>query len=1231
MNPYLFFRKQKGCTKDSFHVTPGLGRFILIFTVFVLNSSFNIAQEICNNGVDDDGDGLVDCADGDCTSDYISCPAFLNNNLSCPPGGIYADIIGTATGFKPDNGTTGPIVFNYPAGTESVRLVIQGNYQLFDHINDPNAGGTGNVDFEHGDDRLIYGIVEVNLLQNTSSGSVEYLSNMVLSSRYVWQDQPLGPNNTSTYVREGTNAIDLPDFEFVFNSTGSALEVTCLQGDVNLSYLATFYGNSAIESMSRVDGPNTTQYPAYFPAGATSQVIDLPVSGADFITISSMGVNQNRLGNFGTLLTNQKEEGNARKEVLIDLTTNLASGIITVGNGSIDDFCSTYAFDSYNVLAGGDVLNNGANIIGETSANLTGPQQIGRANPSFQITGGQLVITRDASFANDFNEIYYIKFYKRTGLPWSSGFKQLANTYISPNDIGYNSSGSTTFTIPNGTRYVSVFASGNGLFGGIYSAGISTLTPGRVTNENQVISYAEIDLLTNTHEGYNVMLATASNQQMYAWTDIAVDPTYDFAMFGPTVGQLPNSNDRINFDVNGNTLEVFFTNHNWAMERVVLVTFVGHYPDVFGDTIIQEFPQNGHCDSLYFSAVACNGGSQELNGNVPYSIYSTDPTSDPNSVLVASGTLATNWPVGQCDTFSFAVNTAFFPPVTGDVYIVFNDDGSLAAGTGNPIGGTFLLDDLVNGPAYIQECDEGNNLLSGNYEYIPLSPPDLGPDTLICGNFSMELNPILDSNYTYVWQDGSMDTLFTAISSGVYTVEVTDYRNCSESDTMNISAGTIGINLGNDTTICEGASIVLDATLPGATYLWQDASTAATLVVGLTGQYWVEVDQNGCLDADTINVTVNPIPLVDIGTDTTICDGETVILDAITPGATYLWQDGSSNATYTATATGSYWVQLEVNGCQNADTTEVIVMPLPIVDLGNPIDLCEGEQTVLGAFTPGATYEWSDGSTNAEITVNATGTYVVTVTENGCSGFDSVDVTVHPNPIVNLGPDQEACPGESVTFSANTVGVAYLWHDGSTNAFYTASGASESIWLQVSSAQGCIGSDTVAFIVSSLPEFVITGEETVCEETTLLYAPSGYTEYLWSDGSTGQNLSVNTPGQYTLTITNESGCSATEIWEVENGCIPVLWLPNAFTPDHDEFNQTFQAIGTPVESFEMLIFNRWGEIVWESYDISVGWNGTGPNGRLVSDGVYTWKVNYSYYDNTRLITDTLLGHVTVIR
>lgn len=201
------------------------------------------------------------------------------------------------------------------------------------------------------------------------------------------------------------------------------------------------------------------------------------------------------------------------------------------------------------------------------------------------------------------------------------------------------------------------------------------------------------------------------------------------------------------------------------------------------------------------------------------------------------------------------------------------------------------------------------------------------------------------------------------------------------------------INMGEDTTLCYGTGLLLDATSANATYVWQDQSTSATFLATQPGTYWVTAMSNGCTSSDTIVVDFYPADLVDFGNDTALCEKEVLVLDATLLGASYLWQDQSTNPTFSVTIPGTYWVSILANGCADADTIVVDFKPLPIVNLGPDTLVCAGLPYVLDATFPNASYAWSNGSTSATFEVNVPGDYWVEVTLNGCTKIDTVAVT----------------------------------------------------------------------------------------------------------------------------------------------------------------------------------------------------------------------------------------------
>lgn len=338
------------------------------------------------------------------------------------------------------------------------------------------------------------------------------------------------------------------------------------------------------------------------------------------------------------------------------------------------------------------------------------------------------------------------------------------------------------------------------------------------------------------------------------------------------------------------------------------------------------------------------------------------------------------------------------------------------------------------------------------------TPTNLGHDTTLCNGTSMVLNAT-NSNATYVWQNGSANPTFTVTTAGTYWVQVTN--NCGVfSDTIVVNyAAAPNLNLGNDTSLCAGQQLVLNATTAGASYLWQDGSTGATYTVTASGTYSVVVNVGGCVSSDLIHVNFLAVPGADIGNDTTLCEGQTLLLDAFVSGASYLWQDGSVLPTYTVTQAGTYSVNVTTTCGVASDHINVVYMPIPQVDLGNDTVLCAGASITLNASTANAVYLWSNGSNQATMNVNNQGIYWAEVTVNQCSNRDTIVVDMVETPDVQFGADVKLCKGESLTLNPDINNATYVWQDLSTGPTFTVT--SKGIYWVIANVNNCTGSDTI--------------------------------------------------------------------------------------------------------------------------------------------------------------------------
>src|SRR5690606_11736707 len=256
-----------------------------------------------------------------------------------------------------------------------------------------------------------------------------------------------------------------------------------------------------------------------------------------------------------------------------------------------------------------------------------------------------------------------------------------------------------------------------------------------------------------------------------------------------------------------------------------------------------------------------------------------------------------------------------------------------------------------------------------------------GNDTSFCADKTLELDA-KNPNFTYLWNTSATSQKITVTQPGTYFVKVTNQDQCSTTDTINISHYALPIvNLPNDTAICENDQITLNAFNANATYNWNTGSKNASIIVNDTGFYKVIVTSNhGCISMDSLNVDVNPLPLVNLGPDQGLCIGNSIILSAGNPGSAYLWNDNTSNMIKTVSTGGTYYVKVtDANACSNSDTIEITQYNLPTVNLGNDTSICMNTPLLLNAQNTGGTYVWNTGATSQTILVDSTNTYIVKV------------------------------------------------------------------------------------------------------------------------------------------------------------------------------------------------------------------------------------------------------------
>jgi len=421
--------------------------------------------------------------------------------------------------------------------------------------------------------------------------------------------------------------------------------------------------------------------------------------------------------------------------------------------------------------------------------------------------------------------------------------------------------------------------------------------------------------------------------------------------------------------------------------------------------------------------------------------------------------------------------------------------------------------------------------------YASPSAIDLGADVVLCQGENVVFDATLPGS-SYVWSSGASTPSITVSTFGAIWVEVTQ-GNCSVSDTVQVQVRPMPqASLGNDATLCAGEDIVLDATWPGATYLWNTGAVTPTLTVALTGTYSVDVDLNGCIASDAIDINVLSATSLNLGPDRTLCAGGQVVLDATTPGSSYAWSTGASSATITATTSGTYWAEVSTGLCSVSDTVVVTVNPMPQVALGNDATLCAGEDIVLDATWPGATYLWNTGAVTPTLTVALPGTYSVDVDLNGCIASDAIDINLLTPDAVDLGTSIVGCEGDAIILDATIAGASYLWNTGEVTATLDVI-VTGTYWVDVSQSD-CVASDTINVELNPIPQIDLGTDRTFCEgqtSTTLDATWPGAT-YDWNTGAGSPTLDVTTTGTYSVDV-DLNGCVATDEVQVMFGSLSI--------------------------------------------------------------------------------------------
>jgi gliding motility-associated-like protein len=351
-----------------------------------------------------------------------------------------------------------------------------------------------------------------------------------------------------------------------------------------------------------------------------------------------------------------------------------------------------------------------------------------------------------------------------------------------------------------------------------------------------------------------------------------------------------------------------------------------------------------------------------------------------------------------------------------------------------------------------------------------------------------------------------------------------------------------------------GDSILLTSNFPAGNNLWNTGSNSNSISIKKPGIYWVDANNYGCSARDSFNVVRNKLPVVKLGNDTAICNGDSIKLNAGNTGSQFLWQDGSTQQTFIAKKSQFFFVSVtDKNNCSKKDSIKITVNSLPFFTLSNDTTICKGDHIQLAANGANINfYQWNPNPSLSSISVfnpvaspiNST-QYFISVTDNlGCKNKDSVSINVAELPVIKTINDTAICAGSSIILTTSALeDYSYQWNQANdlSNPFIQNPIASPLATTQYTVTAknnwGCASKASVSVSIKPLPVLNAFGDTTICSssDVQLMVTSPGNTMFNWQPNINLNNPAIPNPigsplqtTLYKVTVTGNNNCVATD-------------------------------------------------------------------------------------------------------
>ncbi len=477
----------------------------------------------------------------------------------------------------------------------------------------------------------------------------------------------------------------------------------------------------------------------------------------------------------------------------------------------------------------------------------------------------------------------------------------------------------------------------------------------------------------------------------------------------------------------------------------------------------------------------------------------------------------------------------------------------------------------------------------GTSIFTPTKPYTLNPPLTVATTYDYYVRAVCGAGDTSLWSP------ITTFSTTCVAPTI-----ASKTDSFNCGAGTVVLKA----TASTGGSIRWYAAATGGTPL-TTGNTYTTPSLTTTTTYYIAAVAGTCESTprQAVVATIRPIPIVNIGNDTTICPGITYTMNAGNAGATYLWSTNATTQSISTTQAGIYSVLVTLNGCNGSDSRTITAGVVPQNNLPATVDLCEGETVNLNAGNTGSTFLWSPGGATTQTTnVTTGGIKSVTIkSTTNCVITSSTNVTMRPLPVIALGSDTSICEGATIVLDAGNPTYSHLWTPGSATTQTLNVSDSGTYSVTVTSPYSCVSTDErhVAFLPSPRVEgfnFIPLFYENLGKVKFNPLNPKSVDSYLWDFGDGTATSTLTSPthtyaasGYYNVTLKVFNGCSQYEtslLIHVDNATgIVTLGKDEAnvvLYPNPSNSYITLENRSTDIRLKEITVFNTLGAVVYKA-------------------------------------------------